>query len=148
MPSKKLFFALTLAVSLLGVAVVSRPTAHATQPIPPQRAAATLVGLCYHTDFSDYYCPGSDTSSAMRLPGDALGVDSVWITVAVKGGRTYTNKLPASTDAIFLSNKSLKTFLLLHYLATDDKKFNDLLTYINSGSTPSRAPAKAPPKKP
>jgi hypothetical protein len=140
MPSNKLYSALALAVAVLGVAVVFRPTAHAASArLPVQDELA----LCYHVDFSDYRCPDSLLTLRYPVPPNALEVQSVSVTVTYKDGRTTTSKLPATTDAVFLSKKSLRTFLLLHYLATDDKKFSELLTYINK-PTSAKAPVKRP----
>jgi hypothetical protein len=143
MPSKKPYFALTLATAALGIAVVFRPTAHAASATLPLQDG---IAVCYHVDPSDYRCPDSLMTMRYPVPQNALEVQSVAVTVTYKDGRKVTSQLPATTDAVFLSKKSLRAFLLLHYLATDDKKFSDLLNYINKAQT-TAPPVRKPPEK-
>lgn len=150
MPSKRLISALALVAILPAITVVSRPTAHAASATLAPPVQTEISGLCYHTDPSDYHCPGSDTSSAVisvpnattaKLSADANYVQRVSITVVDRSGKSYTNELPATTDAIFLSVKSVRTFLLRHYQATNAKKATALSVYLSKHAT-SKAAAK------
>jgi len=85
-------------------------------------------GVCYHTDPSDWNCP--DTSLSIR--STSLDVASVSVTVAYTDGRSQTVQLPAQTDAVFLSAKSMRNFLVRHYRATNHKKMNAVLSYLKA----------------
>jgi hypothetical protein len=78
------------------------------------------------------------------LNADATGVQSVSVTVVDKQGRSYTNQLPATTDAIFLSSKSVRTFLLRHYRATNATKASNLSAYL-AKYPPIKAATRPPP---
>jgi hypothetical protein len=112
-----------------------------------------VSGLCYHTDPSDYVCPLPDTGFARAVPGtttaklndDANYVQRVSVTVVDRAGRSYTNELPATTDAIFLSAKAVRTFLLRHYQATNTRKATALSVYLAKRATP-KVPTKSPQK--
>jgi len=82
-----------------------------------------------------------------RLLIDANSIQRVSITVIDKAGNSYTNDLPATTDAVFLSVKSVRSFLLLHYQATNAAKAKALSTYLGKPAA-EKAAAKKPVSKP
>lgn len=136
MRSTKLVSALTLVVALVAIAVVSRTSAHAASAAKGPTLREETLGLCYHTDPSDYNCPDTTAATAL-LSYDATLVQRVSITVVDKAGKSYTRELPATTDAVFLSAKSVRNFLLRYYQATKaTKKASTLSAYLTKHTGP------------
>ena len=130
MSSRKLWVALPLPV--VAILTIGSVAALRAADAGPASIIQEHGGVCYHTDPSDWNCP--DTSGSFQA--SALNVESVSVTVNYAGGRSQTVKLPEKTDAIFLSAKSMRNFLVRHYRATNQKKMYAVLDYLKRHTNP------------
>ena len=73
-------------------------------------------GPCWHVGVSDWDCPDS---MAVSRPDYVTGVS---VTIETRDGKRVTKRLPATTDAIFLTRESTERFLLSYYWATNKEK--------------------------
>jgi hypothetical protein len=114
---------LVLACSKPADSGTAGASAVGTPPPPPRsyRMAAALAPDpgCVHLDdpYSNWICP--DTARKWFLPADVLAETLV---VRLKNGTTQKIGLAPRTDAIFITQSAVETFLLRHYDATDTVK--------------------------
>jgi hypothetical protein len=128
--SNKVARSVQLVVGLAIVAMVVLPDAHAT-PIVAAEAVTQggERGLCYHTDPSDWTCP----DSTFKLAVNSSALVSATITIVDKAGRSQTVRLPAGTDAVFLSSNAVRNFLIRYYRDTKQTaKLRALTAYVTS----------------
>ena len=129
MPTQRLRYVVVAVLATIGVALFS--TAYASAA--PRRLASPPedVGLCYHTDPSDYHCPDSTAT----FFATASSIAKITITIVDKSGRSKTTELPGGTDAIFMSNYAVKNFLIRYYRATKQSaKARSLTAFLASHS--------------
>jgi len=151
-----LFAVVTLLASLLALGA-SRQIASAQQKAPqastvqPQRDAKYFMVACVHDQLvnpSTYKCRSADsTASTMTFRGSDM--ESATFSVKLRDGRVFTQKIPAGTDAIALSDVALEKFWIPYYQRVGaTEKVTDLKRFIRGlgalrtpalGSTPPAA---------
>ena len=91
-------------------------------------AADSTGPVCVHLDmpYSDWLCPFSreaDYFMTSQVAAETLVVHTI-------DNRTIRIAVPNRTDAIFLTQSSVSTFLLRHYDATDTTKARAVRSYM------------------
>jgi hypothetical protein len=84
--------------------------------------------VCVHLEmpYSDRLCPMM-LEAEYFIPAE---VTAETLVVHTSDNRTIRVALPNRTDAIFLTNSAMSTFLLRHYDATNPAKARELRTYM------------------
>lgn len=93
-------------------------------------ASVSPINPCEHLDdpYSEYMCQFLEASNQFT---PAI-VAAETLVVHTTDGRTIRLAMPNRTDAIFLSQSAVETFLLRHYDATNKARAAKLRHYLDS----------------
>ena len=96
----------------------------------PADSALYFSPVCTHDGYvivSRYHCPAADSTSNTRVFGGS-SVATVTLTTTLKDGTSFSEEIPAGTDALFLSNVAIRKFLRPYYQRIGQRQNTTQLT--------------------
>ena len=141
--AQRIAFVLVTAIS---------PSVIASHPAPPGAVAAKqlqalVMFRCWHDNLSMWHCGDSIANTSGALANE---IASASLSVKTRDNRSIVMNLPRNTDGVFLTEASIRMFLVRYYTDThQDKKRTDLEAFlgaplmIKSAKGAKSAPASA-----
>lgn len=112
--ARRISFMIATSVSLLVVAAFRSPLPASASEQP----APAMLQRCWHDNLSMWHCGDSTFSASGVRAGDIV---TVALSVKTRDGRTVTMDLPGNTDAVFLTQASIRMFLSRYYRDTNQR---------------------------
>jgi hypothetical protein len=124
--ARRIAFVLVTAVSPAVIASHAAPPA----AVEAKQQQALVMFRCWHDNLSMWHCGDSIANTSGALANE---IASASLSVRTRDNRSIVMDLPRNTDGVFLTEASIRMFLLRYYTDThQDKKRTDLEAFLGT----------------